>query len=121
MAKKAKQAGMTIFNRQTYTQTDRSEIVEITPEHIEEFKNYEPAPYTGETNDDLLDYLKCRFEDMDNGDELPDAPAILEELYKKLHIEVERTDLWSSLEDSGESELIIAQDGEEVATTDYTM
>ncbi len=119
MAKKTK-AGMTIFNRQTYTQTDRSEIVEITPEDIEDFKNYEAAPYTGESNEDLLDYLKYRFEDMDNG-ELEDAPPILCELYRMLHEQVERTTLSNSLEDSGESELVIEEDGEEVATSDYMM
>lgn len=111
-----------IYNTQVVQECYRSEIIELTDEVIQQFKDLEVFPYTGTTNAELLEYIKEAIDKVNEGEIDDSEPEIYTKLYDSLYANVESTRLWSSLEKSGDSTLVLAnEDDEEVAETEYQM
>lgn len=108
-----------IYNFQITQIAERSNIIEIADEDIQALKNWKENPYTGTSDQDLVQYianLKYEFPSPET------APDFAQQLYDQLFGEVERTELWNSLEKSGDSKLVLEDnDGNSLAEADSGM
>lgn len=116
-------AKLRIYNKQTVTVIERSDIVEIDEEDLLELQNWEEFPFKGDPKLELLDHLKAAFRKLSDGEiESDSAPLTILNLWFALETDVTRTQIWNSLHKSGESELVLEDEEEEVIdTAEYSM
>jgi hypothetical protein len=118
-----------IYNYQVFTIAQRSNVLEISDEDILALRQWKEHPFQGKTDSELVeyiaglsDYLLDEMMDLENKVKTntpPFAKTLYEQLYGDL---LERTDLWSSLEKSGDSQLILSdEEGVELAKAESTM
>lgn len=98
---------MQIVNRQTYTITEESNTVTVTEADIRECREYEDDPYTGECDQDFLEYVWRIIED---GDSFAGYPDIIYTLYYELVGRPTRNQVKCSLDQHGGSELEVYND-----------
>lgn len=115
-----------IYNIQSVTTIERSNIVDITEQDIEDFANCELAPYVGNNDEELLEYLVEIFDRISSNDfnsTEDDLPEKILELYHELASgEVTRTVVRCSLSKSAESEIVIEdENGNDLAGITYIM
>lgn len=120
---------MKIYNYQEVTTGYRSNEVELDSESIQVFRDWNEHAYVGTTDEDLVQYIAglreyLREEMMEmSGERGTNTPELAKTLYSQLFgDEVERTELWNSLDKSGESELKLEdEEGNDLASAVATM
>lgn len=113
-----------IYNYQEVTTGYRSNEIELDSESIQVLRDWNEHPYVGNKDEDLVQYIAglreyLRDEMMDmSGDRETNTPELAKTVYSQLFgDEVERTELWNSLEKSGESELKLEdEEGNDLAS-----
>ncbi len=118
-----------VYNYQVVTTGYRSNEVELSAEDLQALKDWREHSYKGTTDEDLVKYIAGLSEYM--YDEMMDmseeketnTPEIAKSLYSQLFGDgVERTELWNSLNKSGESELKLEdKEGNELASAPSLM
>lgn len=110
-----------LYNYQVVTIGYRSEIVEIDDEDIQMLREWKEKPYKGETDQDLLDYIKS-YTDEASYETYDETPYCLIEIYKNLIDCPERTEIWNSLQKSGDSKIILEdEENDFLAEVDSSM
>lgn len=118
-----------IYNYQVFTTARRSNVVEINDKDIHALVGWKEYPYQGKTDSELVEYIAGMFDHLRDemmvaGDQKKTTtPAFAKALYEQLYGDlVEKTDIWCSLDKSGDSQLIL-KDGEdnELAKADSAM
>lgn len=109
-----------IYNFQITQIGERSNIIEITDEDLQTLKDWKENPYKGTTDQDLVQYvaeLQFTFPSPET------APDFAQYLYDQLFgDDKERTELWNSLEKSGDSKLMLDDnDGNTLAEAGSSM
>lgn len=101
-----------IYNYQVVTTGYRSNEVEISSDDLQALKEWKEHPYTGATDEELVKYIaglsEYMYDEMMDmsGEKETNIPEFAKNLYSQLFGDgVERTELWNSLNKSGESEL----------------
>lgn len=118
-----------IYNYQVVTTGYRSNEVEISSDDLQDLRDWKEHPFNGTTDKDLVeyiaglkDYLYEEMMDM-SGEKETNTPEFAKNLYSQLFGDgVERTELWNSVNKSGESELKLEdKEGNELASAPSLM
>lgn len=96
-------------------------MVDVTPELLQALKAWKENPYNGSTDADFVEYIANTINLLMNDENLSESCPEAQEIFMKLSQDITREDMWCSLENSGDSKIIIEENGEQIAEAGSTM